>query len=56
MTPEQLDEFKQLLNFYDVDNLTDLIRAQEAHILRLQATVSRQPLNKVLSASPVRSA
>lgn len=48
------EEFLQLMRFYGVSTMEELVRAQELHIQRLQA--SRPPINQVLASSPVRSA
>lgn len=47
-------EFDQLMRFYGVHTLEDLVRAQEMHIKRLQE--SRPALSEVLAMSPARSA
>lgn len=50
------NEFDQLMRFYGVTTMEDLVRAQEKHILRLQAAAKRPDINQVLASSPVRSA
>ena len=49
------EDFKQLMSFYGVDTVEDLVRAQEKHIVRLQEQARRVPINQVLAQSPVRS-
>lgn len=53
---ELLDEFDQIMKFYDVDSVAGLIRAQEDHILRLQESVARKPFTQIIASSPVRGA
>ena len=53
---ELLDEFRQLMNFYSVDSTSELILAQEGHILRLQELASKKSMTKILALSTVRSA
>ena len=50
------NEFDQLMRFYGVQTLEDLVRAQEFHIRRLQESEKRPTINEVLAMSPVRSA
>lgn len=50
------NEFDQLMRFYGVSTLEDLVMAQEKHIARLQEANSRKSTAEVLASSPVRSA
>lgn len=49
------EDFKQLMRFYGVDTVEELVRAQENHIVRLQEQAKRPSINQILASSPVRS-
>ena len=53
---ELIDEFDQIMKFYDVDSVSGLIRAQEEHILRLQESAAKKSMTRITVSSPVRSA
>ena len=53
---ELIDEFDQIMKFYDVDSVSGLIRAQEGHILRLQESAAKKSMTRITVSSPVRSA
>ena len=53
---DQKDDFSQLMKFYGVNSIEELIKAQELHISRLQENAKRPTINQIMAQSPVRSA